>query len=92
MNLQPLRNVPRDVALHLRNVRQLPLIVRTPYLRAICRIHQVRLNSQFVTVLRQPTHQHRAHLQRLSNLLRVILIGLKSKHRAPCHHLKIRQL
>ena len=92
MDSQAVGNVAGDLALHFSDVGQLAGVVRAPQLRAIGCIDQVGIDTHFVAMLRDASHENGANLERLANLARVILFSFEAEDCAAGHDLDVWQL
>src|ERR1019366_7604010 len=84
--------VAGDVSLHLRDVRQVAVVARSPDLGAIGSINQISFYRYAVTLLHDAAHEDTADLKSPSDFSRIILVAFETEDGAPCHDLEIWQL
>src|SRR5262249_5836061 len=71
----------------------LPLVLLAPQVRAIDRVHKLRLDHQLVVAIGDSAEKHGANPELASNLLGVRSSQtLVSKHRASSHHSQLGEL
>ena len=79
-----------NIFLDANQVRNFPVVLFSPYFRAIAYIHQIGLNSQSIATLRDLSQEDGVHLEVLPGFLRAHVVALVAEYCAACHYPQLR--